>query len=209
MNQPHQTSLRKLGTVRRTHGKSGHVIVAGVAPNFLGLPAGSRIAIGFSEQFAKPYSVRECEPHGASRDFAFLLDGIATPEAAAALKEMAVFADDALVRENSSGEFLEDDIVGCTVFNVDTRERLGTMREVWYMPASEVWVMDIGKGEVPIPAVPTFIKRVDVATKEIDVFVMDGLLELAENARSSGDENDDDDGNGDDEGTYNKNVEAA
>jgi 16S rRNA processing protein RimM len=204
-NTANLSLLRRLGTVRRAHSINGQLIVGGIAPNFLGLPAGSSIVIGFSEQFAKPYIVRECEPHGASRDFTFVLEGITTPEEAAKLREMAIFAADALVRENSSSEYLEEDIIGCAVFDVDTRERLGTMQAVWYMPASEVWVLDADGREVPIPAVPAFIKRVDISKKEIDVFVMEGLMELADTTRPAND-NERDDDNDDDN---NENMEAA
>jgi len=171
--------LIQVGTVKRVFGTEGAVLVAEVLPRFQGFHIGATLQVGYSESFAKPYAITECAEHG-ERSFVVTFRGITTPEAASMLKEMGVFADEGFARAHTDSAYLESDIVGCVAYNAETGERLGDIIAVWYMPASDVWVVDFQGKELPIPAVEAFIQRVDVGSKRVDVLVMEGLLDLAE-----------------------------
>jgi 16S rRNA processing protein RimM len=169
--------MRYVGTIRSILGNDGHVVLGDAPPNLRGFAAGTELSLGYSPAFATAYRVRSCEAR-ASKDFALLLEGIANKEQALTLREMGVFASEALLRASVTSEFLEDDLLGCAVFNVETGDRLGELAQVWYMPANDVWVVDVEGKELPIPAVDAFIKRVNLKTRRVDVFVMDGLMDL-------------------------------
>jgi 16S rRNA processing protein RimM len=171
--------LIHVGTVKRVFGTEGAVLVAEVLPRFQGFHIGATLQVGYSETFTKSYTIAECAEHG-ERSFVVTFSGITTPETASTLKEMGVFADEAFVRSHSESAYLESDIVGCVVHNAETGERLGEIVAVWYMPASDIWVVNFQGKELPIPAVEAFIQHVDISAKRVDVLVIDGLLDLAE-----------------------------
>lgn len=180
-------NLKYIGTIIKTQRTDGCVVLGDVTPRFKGVPKGASIHVGYTQAFARQYVVRDCQTFGSGR-FALSLIGITTPEAAQKLTEMGVFADETLVREQSGTEYFEDDLIGCVVLNVETKAVLGKVVEVWYMPANDVWVVDYNGKELPIPAVDAIVKIVDIATKTIEIFVMEGLLELVDDTPN--DEND-------------------
>ena len=47
------------------------------------------------------------------------------------------------------------------------------------MPANDVWVVKTAQGDVPLPVIDDVIKKVDIAKKQIEVFLIEGLMELA------------------------------
>jgi 16S rRNA processing protein RimM len=149
----------------------------GEASPTLELSAGTTIHIGFSGQFAKPYILESLR--AANRGVLISIRGITTPEAAAGLREEGVFIEESLFSTGNKDEYFTDDILGCAVIEQSSGKLLGTITDVWIMPANDVWVVTTVQGEVPLPVIDDVIKRVDIAQKRIEVFVLDGLMELA------------------------------
>ena len=81
------------------------------------------------------------------------------------------------------------DIEGCTVVSHTTGEVYGVVREVWLMPANDVWEVLAPDGSTfPLPVIESVVKHIDVANKRISVELMDGLRELNNTHQGSGDE---------------------
>ena len=180
-------ALRYIGSVVRPYESHGRLLVGDVPPYVADLPIGTTLHIGYSPSFARPFVLRSSgrNAHG----LIFELDSLTTPEAVRELKSMGVFADEDLLRSLGNVKYFSDELIGCAVFNNDTGESIGTIVDIWNMPASDVWVMDYQGSEIPIPAVEEYIRNVDVANRRVEIYVMPGLLELAEN--SENDERDD------------------
>jgi len=85
------------------------------------------------------------------------------------------------VREETCPPLPEDthyvfDLVGLEV-KTTGGERVGSVVDVLQMPAHDVYVVDARGGEVLIPAVKTFIKRVDIEDGVIVIEPIEGLLD--------------------------------
>ncbi|NQT27457.1 16S rRNA processing protein RimM [candidate division KSB1 bacterium] len=72
---------------------------------------------------------------------------------------------------------LPEDLIG---FDVKTSEnsKIGVLKEILEMPTQDVYVIETEKGEVMIPAVEAFIKKIDSSKREILIKPIDGMLEL-------------------------------
>lgn len=104
------------------------------------------------------------------------LDGISDINDARRYINKIIFIDrnDARLDE---GAFFIQDIIGFPVFNEDGTQ-LGILREVLTKPAGNIYVVserDDGKDEHLIPAVPEFVKKVDLDRGQIVVSLIEGM----------------------------------
>ena len=65
------------------------------------------------------------------------------------------------------GEFFVEDAVGCEVFAEDNR-RLGTVGSLMWNGAQDILVVE-GETEILIPALPQFVRAIDLAKRRIEV----------------------------------------
>ncbi len=72
--------------------------------------------------------------------------------------------------EGEEDEFRVDDLIGCEVVT-EQREVLGNLDEVLLMPAHDVYRV----GDIMIPAVREFVKRVDLDRRRITVKLIPGM----------------------------------
>lgn len=103
------------------------------------------------------------------------LEGIDTLEDAVKLKETIIYADRNDIPIEEGAHFI-DDLIGLDVFDADTGEKLGTLKDVQPGAASQLYEIDTGNGTALVPVVKEFVKRVDL---EEGIFIkpIEGLLE--------------------------------
>ena len=65
------------------------------------------------------------------------------------------------------GEFFVEDAVGCEVFAENDR-RLGTVGGLMWNGAQDILIVE-GESEILIPALPAFVRAIDLAKRRIDV----------------------------------------
>jgi 16S rRNA processing protein RimM len=65
------------------------------------------------------------------------------------------------------GEFFVEDAVGCQVFSEENK-RLGTVTGLMWNGAQDILVIE-GTSEILIPALPAFVRAIDLANRRIDV----------------------------------------
>lgn len=171
--------MEQIGIIIALHGKHGGVLMGDCPPNFLGFKPKSQIQAGYSKNFAKKFVVESCE-EGANGGFIVFFEGIEKLADAEKLIKMAVFAENSSFDSRTTKGFNSNHILGCEVLDHETKQKLGTITDIWYLPANDAWVMDFGGKEIPIPAVDAIVKRVNIEQKEIEIFVMPGLLEFGE-----------------------------
>lgn len=96
------------------------------------------------------------------RNFVFMeLDGITTMEQAQALYGTVLYA----AREDlglADGVLLVAELIGLPVFDANSGERLGTVKDVIHPAANDIYVIDTPKGEAMVPAVAEFLRSVDL-----------------------------------------------
>ena len=105
----------------------------------------------------------------------FELDGVNDIDTAMTLKNRIVFADRDDISIDDDAYFIAD-IIGLPVIDIASGEKIGTLSDVLNLGASDLYEINTEKGKKLIPAVPEFIKDVDVE-KGIFVSLIEGMLD--------------------------------
>lgn len=103
------------------------------------------------------------------------LDGIDSIEKAELLKGTVVFADRDDISIDEDAFFIAD-LIGLDVIDIATGEKLGTLADVLNLGASDLYEIKTPSGKKLIPAVPEFIKEIDL-DKGIFVALIEGMLD--------------------------------
>lgn len=74
------------------------------------------------------------------------------------------------------GTYFIHDIIGSEAMNEEGR-KIGIVREVWRLPANDVYVIRDGQREYLIPAVQGIIRDVNTEKKRIKIQTIEGLLQ--------------------------------
>ena len=140
------------------------------------LGPGSTVFVGFSREFAEP--VRVAAYHQGRQRTVLRLQGIDTPEAAQELLEKAVYVDAADVGVEQTDRHAISEIEGAEAFDEDG-VLVGTVAEVWLLPAQDVWVIRTpGGSTIPLPVLDHTVLTVDTTLRRITVRVPDGLVDI-------------------------------
>ena len=111
-----------------------------------------------------------------SRGVVLRLDTLSSREEARALAGAFLYVPEAEAVALPKGEYFVHQIVGMRVVT-DTGEALGTVREVVSTGSNDVYVVRGPRGEALIPATKEVILDVDLASGEIRVHLLPGLLD--------------------------------
>jgi 16S rRNA processing protein RimM len=110
-----------------------------------------------------------------------------TADALASLIDQAVYAASEDVGVDDSDRHRIGDIEGCRVVTSDG-ELIGTVTDVWLMPANDVWVVTTPDGStIPMPVIADVVKHVNIEERCITVELLPGLREITS---TSGDDSD-------------------
>ena len=82
-------------------------------------------------------------------------------------------------KPDSLDSFAVKDLAGCLVF-VETGECLGVLKDVLPSGGNDIFVVQGTLREYLIPALKTVVKRIDIATKRIEVVLPAGLRQVYE-----------------------------
>ncbi len=119
-----------------------------------------------------PLSPTACRPHKGC--LLLTLPGVGDMDAALALKGRTLYAR----REDiplPQGVYLDRELVGLRARDEETGEEIGTLEEVLSYPAHKVYAIRGGKDEYLVPAVPAFIKKVDLGARTVTIHLLEGL----------------------------------
>ncbi|NLB28945.1 MAG: 16S rRNA processing protein RimM [Clostridiales bacterium] len=157
------------GIIVNTHGVHGAVKIEPWTdtPEFLcGLP---RLFTGGTERAVLRSSVHK-------NHVLATLEGIETTQEAASLRGTTVSFEksDAMLPE---GAYFVADLLGLEAVDDETGVRFGVIGDFLAMPASGVYVVtpDSERGEMLIPAVPEFVRKIDPAGGFVRFRLMEGL----------------------------------
>jgi 16S rRNA processing protein RimM len=104
------------------------------------------------------------------------LRDIETADAAAELRGQYVFVPKENAVRPRKGSYFVDDIIGCEVFT-EEQKAVGVVKDVFSLPANDVWSVWNGEKEMLIPAVQAIVRAVDTGKKRIVIHAVEGLLE--------------------------------
>ncbi|MFM7338986.1 MAG: ribosome maturation factor RimM, partial [Bacteroidota bacterium] len=92
------------------------------------------------------------------------------------LKDNGVFIDEQSLLKHDEQYFISD-LIGC--MGIDEQgNKLGTITDVWIMPANDVWVLTTSEGDIPLPVIDEVIISTDIQNKQITIRMIDGLRDL-------------------------------
>lgn len=74
-----------------------------------------------------------------------------------------------------AGMYFDQELIGLAARDAATGEALGTVEEVLDYPAHKVYAVRGGKDEYLIPAVPAFIKEINLTAGTMDIQVWEGM----------------------------------
>lgn len=156
-----------IGAIVNAHGIRGEVklLPQGIAPQYLTGCGTVRLA-------GRTVSVSACRVHKGC--LLMKLEGVEDMDAALALKGQPISirrADAAL----PDGVYFDQELVGLTARNAETGEALGTVEEIMDYPAHKVYAVRGGKDEYLIPAVPAFVKEINLTNMTMDIHVWEGM----------------------------------
>lgn len=174
-----------IGVIARTHGLDGTVLLVDAVSLPQPLVTGTRVGIGYSREFTAMYTVAEfsSSPHRTT----LRLVECSTADAATPLIDQAVYAASEDVGVDDADRHRIGDIEGCRVVTSDG-ELVGTITDVWLMPANDVWVVTTPDGStIPMPVIADVVKHVNIEERCITVELLPGLREITS---SSGDDSD-------------------
>jgi 16S rRNA processing protein RimM len=170
-------TLEYIGTLSKTKGFRGDMIVKDLQKGIQTIESGSEILVGFSKNFAKKQILKKFSTRGQYPVMCFR--GFESDVKAQQFIEKAVFTDRSNINVESHGQpTLTEDIIGTEVF-ASEEELIGVIVDIFYTPANEVWVIEREEGnDITFPAVADFILRHDYQNKKVWVSMPDGLDEI-------------------------------
>lgn len=134
---------------------------------------GTQVLIGFSASFSKPYTLTSCETYKQS--LIITLHNVAMNDISD-LKDNGVFIEETALLRSDDNYFISD-LIGCS--GIDEQGNiLGTITDVWIMPANDVWVLSMPEGDIPLPVIDDVIRSVDIQKKQIVIRLIEGLRDL-------------------------------
>jgi 16S rRNA processing protein RimM len=158
-------NLLEIGKIAGTHGVRGELRVEPWcdSPAFLA---------GFDIVYIKgqPCRVLSARPHKSL--VLMQLEGVETVEAAQAMRGTVLYIDRSGITLPDGRYFIQD-LIGLAVF--DGTERIGTLYDVLSAPAHDVYIVRDGDGDRMIPAVPEFVKEIDIDGGVIRVALIEGM----------------------------------
>ncbi|MBU3699376.1 MAG: 16S rRNA processing protein RimM [Candidatus Kapabacteria bacterium] len=165
-----------LGVVTRSHGLDGTMVLTDVVAMPRPLLRGSEVAIGYSRDFTTVYQVEEFS--SMPNRTTLRLRSVTTAEAVTPLIDQAVYARSADVGIDQSQRYRIGDVEGCSVFD-EQGSLLGTISDVWLMPANDVWVVTADGGRtIPLPVINDVVLNVDLPNRRITVRLLPGLADV-------------------------------
>jgi len=155
----------EVGYVARAHGLRGEVRVHLHAPESTVLLEVDAVVVGGRE-----LAIESARP--ANGAVLLALEGVDGRDAADALRGQTVEVDRAAI-PLAAGEYLLQDLPGCTVVDVSGAE-IGVVANV--IPGAQpILVIHGGGHERMLPAVPEFVREVDVAGRRVVVEMPEDL----------------------------------
>ena len=170
--------FREIGRVVGAKGVIGELKVAPETDDparFLELDS---VFIGTDPETAEHFVIETAQirPSRFGPTVILTLAGVASRAAAETLCKRRVFASEEDLPAPATGEYFLSDLIGLDVFDTDS-VRIGRVEDVYDMPGHDVLVIRTDDGrEAMIPAVPEFLKELDLESGRLVVSLIEGLL---------------------------------
>lgn len=175
MNKPARTSLVAVGQILRGVGIRGEVKLLSLSQDASRFKKLGAVRVGKNESETQKLVVESVRFLPTSVVLKF--EGIDSRTQADQFRGQFVYVPQREAVKPSKGSFFIHDIMGMKVMKEDGMV-VGTVKEVYQLPANDVWVVEQDAREIMLPAIKDVIKSVDVERGVIVIRPMEGLLDL-------------------------------
>lgn len=132
------------------------------------------VLLGVDDRHIQTYRVLSSSEYGDRVLLRF--EGCDDRDTAETLIGCNVYIPEHAMERPPDGSHFVHDLIGCTMRTVSGEYR-GIVRDVMLLPANDIYVVDYDGSEVLVPAVPAFIRSVDIEARSIVVDPIPGLFE--------------------------------
>jgi 16S rRNA processing protein RimM len=169
---PGEPEYLLVGTLRRSHGVRGDMVLE-IATDFPErLKAGTNVFVGPSH---RPFMIRHARPHAAGLILG--LDSVDSPEKAGRLRNQGVFVKTVERPKLPAGQYYQYELIGFEILG-DHNEKIGTLEEIMRTGANDVYVVKRPDGgEVLLPVIPEVVLEIKVPERVIRVHLLPGLVD--------------------------------
>lgn len=164
-----------VGEVRRPHGVRGEVVVTVLSDLPERLAAGSEVTAVTRQGRRRPLRVTGSRPHKGAALVTF--EGIADRDAVRELEGASLEIPRSQVPPAPPGTYYHFELLGCRCWDRAAGE-LGEVVELVEDGGGLLLIVRGEAGEVPVPFVQRFLRRVDVERGRIELELPEGLLEI-------------------------------
>lgn len=164
-----------VGAVRRPHGVRGEVLVTVLSDFPERLAPGSEVTAVTPRGDRRPLRVVASRPHKGTALITF--EGITDREAVRALEGASLEVPRSQVPPAPPGTYYHFELLGCRCSD-RTAGELGEVVELVEDGGGLLLIVRGEAGEVPVPFVRRFLRRVDVERGRIELELPEGLLEI-------------------------------
>jgi 16S rRNA processing protein RimM len=165
VGEPHEGL--PFGRLGRPHGVRGEIVLRPFnvedGPPQLELPMKIEVVTDRARRELTLVAVRP-----ANETLLIQFEGVDTRDQAAALTNAEVWLPRAALPDLDDDEFYVEDLIGCTVVDLDGRVR-GTVQATFWNGAQDVLTVAGDGGELMVPAVPEFLREVDLDARRVVV----------------------------------------
>ena len=164
--------LLAVGSVTKPFGIKGEVIVQPLTDAPGRFRARRRVRLGRGEDTTESRVIERAVAD--ARGVRVKLKGIDSRTAAERIRGHMLFVEEADAVRLPRGTFFIHDIIGLSVSD-EQGAVLGTVSDVLRYPANDVYVVRGGDGEILVPAVKEFVRKIDLETRTLVVHLLDGM----------------------------------
>jgi 16S rRNA processing protein RimM len=155
-----------IGQIVKSTGLKGALVVRPLTDYLQRFHALKRVWVGTSDSDRSPFQVEEASVKGQTIYLRF--EDVHTRDAAEAFAGKLLYVtEDDLVRLPEGTHFVHD-IVGSQVTDEKGKE-IGIVKEVWKLPANDVYVIRGRRREHLVPAIDSVIEKIDTERKLIQI----------------------------------------
>jgi 16S rRNA processing protein RimM len=161
------------GQITRAHGINGAMVVSPFCDSYEVFAQIKTLYLKKGNEYS-PLKVKKCSPYKNSA--IVIVEGITTPEEVTKMRMEYVYAhrNDILKDE---GDFFIADLIGLCVYDANTNECYGTLKDVANQGAQDLYVIKReNKQDAYIPAIKEFVKEISLE-KGIFITPIEGMLD--------------------------------
>ncbi|MCB0832510.1 MAG: 16S rRNA processing protein RimM [Bacteroidetes bacterium] len=167
-------TLVRIGRILRSHGLKGELKVSLLSEHCRGIEPGTALVL--ESRFGQRREVHLASWREGSSSELLEFEEINNRESADPWAGGFLLFEKQFLAPLPPGEYYVDDLIGLEVFD-ESGKTIGTLTDVYSMPASDLYEITVNGCTHLIPARGEVVKSIDLERRRINIDVIPGLLE--------------------------------